>query len=101
MQFIMGTTACESMNAAGDIFFGMSEAPLMIKPYLSYLTMSELHAVMSSGYATIAGSLFAAYASFGACPIHLLSHSIMAAPASLAVAKLNYPEMQRSKTKRF
>lgn len=52
---------------------------------------------MTSGFSTIAGSLFAAYASFGACPLHLLSHSVMAAPAALGVSKLFYPETEVSR----
>jgi pyrimidine nucleoside transport protein len=55
LQISVGTTACESMNAAANIFLGQSEAPLMIKTYLPDMTKSELHAVMTGGFATIAG----------------------------------------------
>lgn len=65
MQITMGTTGAESLNAAASVFLGMSEAPLLIKPYLSKMTKSELHAVLTAGYSCIAGSLFAAYVSFG------------------------------------
>ncbi len=61
----MGTTAAESLSAAGNIFIGQTEAPLLIKPYLSKLTMSETAAVMTGGFATIAGSVFGVYVSFG------------------------------------
>ena len=63
----------------------------MIKPYLPTMTPSELHAVMTGGFATIAGSVLAAYVSFGVDPSHLLSASVMSAPAALAYAKLFYP----------
>lgn len=65
MQLTMGTTATESLNAAASVFLGMSEAPLLIKPYLNKLTQSEMFAVLVAGLSCIAGSLFAAYASFG------------------------------------
>ena len=55
LQISVGTTACESMNAAANIFLGQSEAPLMIKMYLPDMTKSELHAIMTGGFATIAG----------------------------------------------
>jgi len=98
LQISVGTTACESMNAAGNIFLGQTEAPLMIKPYLNDMTKSELHAVMTGGFATIAGSVLAAYISFGISASHLLSASVMSAPAALAYAKLFYPETKKSKT---
>jgi len=98
LQMSVGTTACESMNAAGNIFLGQTEAPLMIKPYLPDMTKSELHAVMTGGFATIAGSVLAAYISFGISASHLLSASVMSAPAALAYAKLFYPETKKSKT---
>ena len=58
-----------------------TEAPLIIKPFLSKMTKSELHAVMTGGFATIAGSVLAAYISFGIDAAHLLSASVMSAPA--------------------
>uniref|UniRef100_A0A914V0N5 Sodium/nucleoside cotransporter n=1 Tax=Plectus sambesii TaxID=2011161 RepID=A0A914V0N5_9BILA len=99
MQMTLGTTAAESMSAAGNIFVGQTEAPLLIQPYLSKMTMSEIAAIMTGGFATIAGTVFQVYVSFGACGNHLLSASVMSAPAALAVAKLFYPETEVSKTK--
>merc|ERR1719245_1921513 len=99
LQMTVGTTACESMNAAGNIFLGQTEAPLLIRPYLPRMTKSEIHAVMTGGFATIAGSVLAAYISFGVSSSHLLSASVMSAPAALAFAKLFYPEKEISKTK--
>ena len=98
LQLTVGTTACESMNAAGNIFLGQTEAPLLIKPYLTKMTKSEIHAVMTGGFATIAGSVLAAYISFGIDASHLLSASVMSAPAALAFSKLFYPETKKSKT---
>ncbi|CAH1792459.1 unnamed protein product [Owenia fusiformis] len=98
MQHCMGTTAAESLNAAGNIFIGQSEAPLMIRPLIKDMTRSELHAVMTGGFATIAGSVLAAYILFGVPANHLLSASVMSAPAALAMSKLFYPETEKSRT---
>ncbi|KAG0723856.1 Sodium/nucleoside cotransporter 2 [Chionoecetes opilio] len=98
LQVTIGTTACESVNAAANIFLGMTEAPLLIKPYIPDMTKSELHAVLTGGFATIAGSVLAAYISFGVDASHLLSASVMSAPAALGFAKLFYPETKPTKT---
>ena len=71
LQQVIGTTACESLNAAANIFMGQATAPFLIKPYLSQLTLSEIHAVMTGGFATIAGTVLAAYVSFGVSASHL------------------------------
>ncbi|CAD5117444.1 DgyrCDS6212 [Dimorphilus gyrociliatus] len=99
LQLAMGTTAGESLNAAANIFIGQTEAPLVIKPLLPNMTKSELHAVMSGGFATIAGTVLAAYIGFGVPANHLISASIMSAPAALAISKLMYPETKKSKTR--
>ncbi|KAK2577185.1 hypothetical protein KPH14_003341 [Odynerus spinipes] len=98
LQRILGTTLCESLNCAANTFIGMSESPLLIKPYINKLTSSEIHAVMCSGFATVSGTVFAAYIGFGAQPAHLLTASIMSAPASLCYSKLFYPETEKSQT---
>ncbi|XP_072046613.1 solute carrier family 28 member 3-like [Amphiura filiformis] len=97
MNITMKTSAGESLNAAGNIFIGQTEAPLLVKPYLNKMTKSELHAIMTGGFATIAGGVFGAYVSFGISPSHLLGASVMSAPAALAMAKLFYPETEESK----
>lgn len=99
LQKLMGTTVCESVISAANIFLGMSESPLLVGSYLHLLTKSELHAIMASGFATVSGTVLAAYMSFGAQPAHLITSSVMAAPATLAMAKLYYPENEQSKTK--
>ena len=98
LQQTVGTTACESLNAAANIFLGMTEAPLIIKPYIPLMTKSELFAIMTGGFATIAGAVLAAYINFGVNATHLLSASVMAAPAALGFSKLFYPETEESKT---
>ena len=70
----------------------------MIKPFLPVMTKSELHAVMTGGFATIAGSVMAAYINFGVSASHLISASVMSAPAALGFSKLFYPETEESKT---
>ena len=79
------------MSVASSVFLGTAESPLLIKPYIRYLTKSELHAVMTGAFATISGSVLAITISFGISPSHLFSASLMSAPASLACAKLLYP----------
>jgi pyrimidine nucleoside transport protein len=98
LQLTLGTTVCESINAAGNIFLANTESAMFIRPYISSLTLSELHAVMVSGFSTVAGSVLLAYISFGAEAYHLVTASLMAAPASLFFAKLFYPEIEKSKT---
>jgi pyrimidine nucleoside transport protein len=99
LQVTVGTTAVESLNASANIFLGQATAPFLIRPYLKDLTLSEIHAVMTGGFATIAGTVLAAYISFGVSSAHLVSASVMSAPAALAFAKLFYPETEVSKTK--
>lgn len=98
VQF-MGTSGAESLSAAANIFVGQTEAPLLIKPYVATMTQSELFAVMTGGFATIAGGVLAAYISFGVPAEHLIAASVMSAPAALAIAKLMYPETEDSPTR--
>lgn len=92
------TSGAETLSAAANIFVGSTEAPLLIKPYVSTMTLSELHAVMTGGFATVAGGVLAAYISFGIPPEHLIAASVMSAPAALAISKLLYPKTESSKT---
>ncbi|XP_013410730.1 solute carrier family 28 member 3 [Lingula anatina] len=101
MQVTMATAATESLSCAGNIFVGQTEAPILIRPFLESMTKSELHAVMTGGFATIAGGVLAAYILFGVPAEHLLCASVMNAPVALAVSKLFYPETEESKTKKF
>ncbi|KAG8576410.1 hypothetical protein GDO81_009852 [Engystomops pustulosus] len=99
MQVTMGTTATETLSVAGNIFVGQTEAPLLIRPYLKDMTKSEIHAVMTGGFGTIAGSVMGAYISFGIDASSLIAASVMAAPCALALSKLVYPEVEESKFK--
>lgn len=94
----MKTSGSESLSCAGNIFLGPTEAVLMVKPYVANMTQSELHAVMTGGFATIAGGVLGAYLSFGIPPEHLIAAFFMTAPTSLVVSKLMYPETEISQT---
>uniref|UniRef100_A0A915EBI3 Concentrative nucleoside transporter C-terminal domain-containing protein n=1 Tax=Ditylenchus dipsaci TaxID=166011 RepID=A0A915EBI3_9BILA len=94
MHHTIGTTCAESLNAAACIFLGQTEAALLIEPALATMTESEIHSVMTAGFACIAGSLFAAYISFGACPAYLLSATVMSAAASLASKEFKFAEIE-------
>ena len=98
MQRVMRTSGSESLAAAANIFMGQTEAPLVVKPYLSKMTQSEILALMIGGMATIAGGVLAAYVSFGISAGHLLTASVMSAPAALLLAKVMLPEMEQSET---
>ncbi|NOZ62295.1 MAG: NupC/NupG family nucleoside CNT transporter [Calditrichaeota bacterium] len=99
MRITMGTSGSESLSAAGNIFVGQTEAPLLIKPYISSMTKSELMAIMTGGFATIAGGVMAAYVRFGVDAGHLMAASVMSAPAALVMAKIVFPEVDESKTR--
>uniref|UniRef100_A0A8C7ZAQ2 Sodium/nucleoside cotransporter n=1 Tax=Oryzias sinensis TaxID=183150 RepID=A0A8C7ZAQ2_9TELE len=96
MQVTMGTSPTESMAAAGNIFLGLTDSPLLIRPYISELTVSEIHAVMTGGFASISGTILGAYISLGVDATHLLTASLMSAPASLAIAKTFWPERKNT-----
>lgn len=101
MSKTMGLSGPESLSAAGNIFLGQTEAPLLVKPFIKNMTYSELMCLMTGGMATIAGSVLAAFVYFlgGDDPAqqakfasHLLSASIMSAPAAIVIAKIMLPE---------
>ncbi len=98
MRRALGTSGSESLATAANIFVGMTEAPLVIKPYLAGMTRSELMALMTGGMATIAGGVMAAYVGFGISAGHLLTASVMSAPAALMFAKIMEPETEPSET---
>jgi concentrative nucleoside transporter, CNT family len=103
MQRTMGTSGAETLSAAGNIFVGQTEAPLLIKPFIERMTQSELMALMTGGFATVAGGVLAAYvgmmiAYFPDIAGHLIAASVMSAPAALVVAKLMVPETEVSQT---
>jgi CNT family concentrative nucleoside transporter len=104
MQRTMGTSGAETLSASGNIFLGQTEAPLMIRPFVEKMTMSELHCVMTGGFATVAGGVMAAYVGmllpyFPEIAGHLLAASVMSAPAAIVISKVMYPEMEEPATK--
>ena len=92
-----GTTGPESTACVGNIFVGMTESPLLIKPYIDDLTKSELFCVMVSGFASIAGSVLGGYIKMGISASDLITACVMSAPGALAISKILYPEMQKSR----
>jgi len=104
MKKILNLSGSESLAAAGNIFLGQTESPLLIKPYIDKMTMSELLCLMAGGMATIAGGVLAAYVGFlgGSDPVqqlffakHLLAASVMSAPAAVVAAKILLPETEK------
>ncbi len=104
---LLGTSGSESLSACANVFVGQTEAPLLVRPFLRGMTMSELHTIMVGGFATIAGGVFAAYVGFvgGQDPVlraeiagRLMVASVMAVPAGLVCSKLLWPETEPSQT---
>ena len=94
MTKVMGTSGPESLSASANIFVGQTEAPLLIRSYVGNMTRSELMAVMTGGFATVAGGVMAAYVGMGISAGHLIAASVMSAPAALVMAKLMVPETE-------
>lgn len=94
LQKALGTSKAESLSAAGNIFVGQTEAPLIIAPYVPKMTNSELFAVMCGGLASVAGSVLAGYAALGVPMEYLIAASFMAAPGGLLFAKIIKPEVE-------
>ena len=98
MSKTMGTSGSESLSCAANVFVGQTEAPLIVRPYISGMTMSEINAVMVGGFGTIAGGVMAGIIAMGVNPAHVITASLMAAPASLMIAKILFPETEESAT---
>jgi len=104
MRKAMRTSGAETLSAAANVFMGQTEAPLLIKPYIARMTRSELLCMMTGGMATIAGGVAAVYAAFGAqaghpeVAGHLLTASVLNAPAALLISKVLVPETEVSET---
>ncbi len=99
MVRLMGTSGAETLSASANIFVGQTEAPLVVKPFIDKMTMSELMTVMTGGFATVAGGVMAAYVGMlsGVFPEiagHLIAASVMSAPAALVIGKIVYPETE-------
>ena len=102
MEKTMKTSGAETLSVSANIFVGQTEAPILIRPFISSMTKSELMAIMVGGFATVAGSVMALYVSWLTnvpnIAGHLLAASVMSAPAALMIAKVIYPETERPKT---
>ena len=100
MQKTMGTSGAETTSVSANIFVGQTEAPLVVKPFISKMTQSELMAIMVGGFSTVAGGVMALYVSMlgniEGIAGHLLAASIMSAPAALVIAKIIYPETEKT-----
>jgi CNT family concentrative nucleoside transporter len=95
LSHTMGTSGAESLAAVANIFVGMTEAPLLVRPYIASMTRSELFTLMTTGMATIAGSVLVAYAKMlGEAEFsgHLVIASLLSAPAAILFAKVIVPE---------
>ncbi len=97
-QKLLGTSGSETLSVTANIFVGQTEAPLLIRPFLSKMTNSELLTVMVGGFATVAGGVLAGYIGMGVNAGHLIVASVMSAPAALVVGKIIYPETEHSQT---
>ena len=98
MQWTLGTSGAETLSCSANIFVGQTEAPLLIKPFLDRMTMSELLTIMVGGFATVAGGVLAGYIRMGVDAGHLIAASVMSAPAALVVGKIIFPEKEHSDT---
>ena len=102
MEKNMKTSGAETLSISANIFVGQTEAPILIRPYINNMTKSELMAVMTGGFATVAGSVLALYVlwleKIPGIAGHMLAASIMSAPAALVISKLIYPETEETKT---
>ena len=100
MQRTMKTSGPETTSISANIFVGQTEAPLVIKPFISKMTNSELMAVMTGGFATVAGGVMAIYVgmlqNIPGIAGHLMAASIMSAPAALVIGKIMYPETENT-----
>ena len=89
---LLGVSRAEAICGVANIFLGQSEAPLLFRPIVPLLNASQLHCIMASGFASVAGSTLGAYILMGAPATHLLAASVMSAPAAIAIAKLLHPD---------
>ena len=105
MQRVLGISAAESVGVSGNVFLGMTESPLLIRPYIARMTESELFCLMTGGMATIAGTVMVVYASIlGSAHADIAGHlfiaSLISAPAAIGIAKLMMPETETAETAR-
>lgn len=98
MSRLMQTSGAESLSCSANIFVGQTEAPLIVRPFLARATLSEMGTIMVGGFGTIAGSVMAGYIMMGIPPHYIIIASTMAAPTSLMVGKILFPEIEQPET---
>ncbi len=102
MQLMLGTSGAETLSCSANVFVGQTEAPLLVRPFVKTMTRSELMAVMTGGFATVAGGVLALYVAFlrdiPGIAGHLVAASFMGAPGALAMAKIMFPETEEPVT---
>ena len=99
MQRLMGTSGSESLAGASNIFLGQTEAALLIRPYLAKMTQSEVMALMTTGFSTIATGVMVVYAGLPSMSAgHIITASVLGAPAGLLISKVMFPETEPSET---
>lgn len=102
MQKTMNTSGSETLSCSANIFVGQTEAPLVVRPFVKTMTKSEFTAIMTGGFATMAGGVLAIYVKWLTdipnIAGHLMAASVMSAPAALVLAKIIYPETEESPT---
>ena len=105
MRSTMKTSGPETLSVSANIFVGQTEAPIIVRPFIKDMSNSELMAIMTGGFATTAGSVLALYVlwleKIPGIAGHMLAASIMSAPAALAIAKIIYPETEKSRPKKI
>ena len=105
MRSTMRTSGPETLSISANIFVGQTEAPIIVRPFIKDMSNSELMAIMTGGFATTAGSVLALYVlwleKIPGIAGHMLAASIMSAPAALAIAKIIYPETEKSRPKKI
>lgn len=95
----MNVSGAEAVIAAASPFIGQGESACLVKPYVDFMTESEIHLAMTSGFSTIAGSVLLAYISLGIPAQNLITSSVMSIPASIATSKMRYPETEEPVTR--
>ena len=98
LKRILPISGVEAMLASANVFLGQTESPLLVKPFLARMTRSEIMVMMSSGMATVSGGVLAAFVGMGIDARHLLSASLMSAPAAIVIAKIMVPEREQPLT---
>ncbi|KAI0644418.1 H+/nucleoside cotransporter [Trametes meyenii] len=95
----MNVSGAEAIVATASPFLGQGESACLVRPYMDYMTESEIHLIMTSGFSTIAGSVFLVYIGLGVPPQNLITASVMSIPASIAISKMRIPELDEPVTR--